>query len=83
MRYQSGESKLLLTLEQRYFTDWYPFRLVRIGAAVFADVGRVWGRNPLGDEPYEWLSDVGLGLRFAPTRSSTVACIFRRRSMRT
>ena len=71
LRYQSGESKLLLTLEQRYFTDWYPFRLVRIGAAVFADVGRVWGRNPLGDEPYEWLSDVGLGLRFAPTRSST------------
>lgn len=71
LRYQSGDSKLLLTVEQRYFTNWYPFRLVRIGGAVFADAGRVWGQNPLGDEPFEWLTNVGIGLRFAPTRSST------------
>lgn len=70
LRYQNGDSKLLFTIEQRYFTDWYPFRLVRIGGAIFADVGRVWGRNPLGDERFGWLSDVGFGLRFAPTRSS-------------
>ncbi|MCP4300747.1 MAG: BamA/TamA family outer membrane protein [Gammaproteobacteria bacterium] len=69
LRYQTGDSKLLLTVEQRYFTDWYPFRLFRIGGAVFADVGRVWGKNPLGDEPFDWLSDIGFGLRFAPTRS--------------
>ncbi|MGI9259075.1 MAG: hypothetical protein ACR2QQ_09575, partial [Gammaproteobacteria bacterium] len=25
LRYQSGESKMLFTIEQRYFTDWYPF----------------------------------------------------------
>jgi len=30
----------LLTVEQRFYTDWYPFRLARIGAAVFGDVGR-------------------------------------------
>lgn len=70
LRYQSGDSKILVTVEQRYFTDWYPFRLVRIGGAIFADAGRVWGRNPLGSEPYSWLSNVGFGLRFAPTRSS-------------
>ncbi|MDH3491399.1 MAG: BamA/TamA family outer membrane protein, partial [Gammaproteobacteria bacterium] len=70
LRYQSGDSKMLVTVEQRYFTDWYPFRLVRIGGAVFADAGRVWGRNPVGSEPYSWLSNVGFGLRFAPTRSS-------------
>ena len=75
LRYQSGDSKLLLTIEQRYFTDWYPFRLVRIGGAVFADAGRVWGKSPLGSEPYGWLSNVGFGLRFAPTRSSAAKMI--------
>ena len=70
LRYQSGDSKLLLTLEQRYFTDWYPFRLVRIGGAIFADAGRVWGDDPVGGRRFNWLSDVGFGLRLAPTRSS-------------
>jgi len=69
-RYQNGESKVVLTIEQRFFTDWYPFRLTRVGMAVFADAGRVWGRNPLGGEPLGWLTDVGFGLRLAPTRSS-------------
>lgn len=69
LRYQSGESKLLLTVEQRYFSDWYPFRLFRVGAAVFADVGRVWGSNPAGELNQRWLRDIGFGLRFAPTRT--------------
>ncbi len=71
LRYQNGESKMLVTIEQRYFTDWYPFRLARIGGAIFADTGRVWGQNPLGGEPLGWLTDVGFGLRFAPTRSAS------------
>lgn len=69
-RYQSGDSRVVLTIEQRYFTDWYPFRLVHVGAALFADVGRVWGVNPAGAEAREWLTDVGFGLRLAPTRFS-------------
>lgn len=68
LRYQSGDSRLLLSIEQRYFTDWYPFRLFRIGGAVFFDVGRVWGNDPLGGPNLGWLKDVGIGLRFAPTR---------------
>jgi len=71
LRYQNGDSKLLLTVEQRYFTDWYPFRLARIGGAVFADIGRVWGQNPVGAESRDWLTDVGFGLRIAPTRGSS------------
>ncbi len=70
LRYRSGASKMLFTIEQRFFTDWYPFRLVRIGGAIFADTGRVWGKNPVGPERSDWLTDVGFGLRFAPTRSS-------------
>ena len=71
LRYQSGDSKMLFTIEQRYFTDWYPFRLFRVGAAVFADAGRVWGDDPLGGRRFGWLTDVGFGLRLSPTRSSS------------
>ena len=70
LRYQTGDSKLLLTVEQRYFTDWYPFKLARVGGAVFADFGRTWGLSPLGTEPAGWLKNVGFGLRFVPTRAS-------------
>ena len=70
LRYQVGESRLLATIEQRYYTDWYPFRLARVGGAVFADVGQVWGPNPLGPDNRGWLSDVGFGLRLALTRVS-------------
>jgi len=69
LRYQNGDAKILLTVEQRYFTDWYPFRLLRIGGAVFFDAGRTWGDNPLGGNSLGWLRDIGLGLRFATTRS--------------
>lgn len=68
LRYQAGDASFLFTIEQRYFTDWYPFRLVRVGGAVFADVGRTWGDNPVGDKSLGWLKDIGFGLRFAPTR---------------
>jgi len=71
LRYQSGNSKVLLTLEQRYFWDWYPFRLFRVGGAIFADYGRTWGDNPLGGPSRGWLADVGFGLRFAPTRTGS------------
>lgn len=71
LRYQSGDSKMLLTVEQRYFWNWYPFRLVRVGGAIFADTGRTWGDDPLGGESLGWLSDVGFGLRLAPTRTGT------------
>lgn len=70
LRYQTGNSKLLFTAEQRYFTDWYPFKLARVGGAIFADVGRTWGDSPLGTQPVGWLKDVGFGLRLVPTRSS-------------
>ena len=71
LRYQTGESRVLISIEERFFTDWYPFRLVRVGFAVFADAGRTWGENPAGGTPIGWLKDVGFGLRLAPTRSGS------------
>jgi outer membrane protein assembly factor BamA len=71
LRYQTGDSKILLTVEQRYFWNWYPFRLFRVGGAIFADTGRTWGDDPLGGESLGWLSNVGFGLRLAPTRTGS------------
>jgi hypothetical protein len=69
LRYQNGDTRALISVEERYFTDWFPFRLVRVGAAVFADVGRTWGTAPLASEPQGWLTDVGIGLRLGNARS--------------
>lgn len=71
LRYQSGEHFAALTLEQRFFTDWYPLRLLRVGYAVFFDIGRVWGRDPRGTAPIGTLSNVGAGLRLTSPRSSS------------
>ncbi len=70
LRYQTGDARLLFSIEERYFTDWYPFRLFRVGFAAFADVGRTWGDNPAAGAPLGWLRNVGLGLRIVPTRAS-------------
>jgi hemolysin activation/secretion protein len=69
LRYQNGESRALLTIEQRLFTDWYPFRLAHVGAAVFFDAGRTWGDSPVGATNLGLLKDVGFGLRLGNTRS--------------
>lgn len=70
LRYQRGDARAQFTIEQRYFTDYYLWRLFRVGGAVFFDAGRVWGENPYGGENFGWLRDVGFGLRLASTRSS-------------
>jgi hypothetical protein len=69
LRFESGTSRALFTLEQRVFTDWYPFRLARVGAAIFADVGRTWGSGIVGNSDPGLLKDVGFGLRFGNTRT--------------
>lgn len=69
LRYQSGTGSLLLSAEERFYTDWYPLRLFHIGAAVFADAGRTWGADVAGEAPLGWLSDVGIGLRIGNARS--------------
>ncbi len=70
LRYQAGTAKALLTLEQRYYTKWYPFRLFHVGGAVFFDMGRTWGRDVTGETSLGMLKDVGLGLRLGSSRSA-------------
>ncbi len=70
LRYQRGDRRALLTLEQRVYSDWYPWRLFRVGGAVFYDVGRAWsGPNQAGPTG-SWLADAGFGLRLLSARSA-------------
>lgn len=69
LRYQGGEARALLTVEERYFTDWYPFRLFRVGGAAFFDIGRTWGESPVSTRSQGLLKDIGIGLRFGNSRS--------------
>lgn len=55
-----GNKSVLFNLEDRIFWPGEYFHLFRFGAAIFYDAGSV-GR---------FKSDVGLGLRFSPTRST-------------
>lgn len=70
LRYQTGSSRALVSVEERFFTNWYPFRLAHVGAAVFADVGRTWGEDPTHTPQRGLLKSVGAGLRFGNTRSA-------------
>lgn len=76
LRYQSGDAKLLLTVEQRFFTNWYPMRLLHVGAAAFFDIGRTWGAGVPGEPNLGLLKDLGVGLRLAPSRSAKTVLHF-------
>ncbi|MBP7147220.1 MAG: hypothetical protein KBD01_06725 [Acidobacteria bacterium] len=74
LRYATGDRSLLLTLEKRFYREHEYFHLFRVGAAIFADVGRAWG----GSDPSAHLGtlgDVGLGLRLGQSRSAHASII--------
>jgi hypothetical protein len=69
-RYQSGDKRALFTIEERAYSDIYVWRLFRLGAAAYVDVGRAWGgpfQNPTNGG---WLSNFGIGLRIFNVRSA-------------
>jgi outer membrane translocation and assembly module TamA len=68
--YQSGSGRMLLTLEQRFFTNWQPLNLFRVGGALFFDAGYAGGPNALQAPQLGLLKDVGFGLRFANSKSA-------------
>ena len=68
-RYQAGDRSALFTLEGRYYSSLYPFRLIRVGGAVFYDMGRAWGGGFVKSPDPGVLRNVGVGLRLGITRS--------------
>jgi len=69
IRYQRGTRRAIFTAEERYYTDYYPFRLFRVGYAAYVDVGRAWESQIPNTNP-GWLADVGIGLRILSARAS-------------
>lgn len=84
LRYLAGSTQVLFTLEERFYTKWQPLKLVNVGAAVFFDVGRSWGRDryaaaadatattvtqTAAEIGSGWLKDIGFGLRLGSARS--------------
>jgi hypothetical protein len=70
LRYQSGTRRALFTVEERFYTDLYIWRLFRIGGAAFFDVGRAWGGDNPNTESPGWLSNAGFGIRIVSARAA-------------
>ncbi len=70
LRYQAGKHRAILTIEERFYTELYPWRLFRVGYAAFLDAGRVEGRDRRATPSLGTLYDVGVGLRLSSPRSS-------------
>lgn len=68
--YQVGDRSFVISLEERYYSDWHPFRLVRVGAAAFLDVGRAWYEDRDNGANGGVLANAGIGLRFNSSRAS-------------
>ncbi len=67
--YQVGDRSFIVRLEERYYSDWHPFRLFRVGAAAFLDVGRAWYDDRDNGANGGVLADAGIGLRLNSSRA--------------
>lgn len=70
LRYQSGTRRALFTVEERFYTDLYVWRLFRVGGAAFFDAGRAWGGDNANALNPGWLSNAGFGLRIVSARAA-------------
>ena len=75
LRYALGDKSVLLTVEERFFLDREFLHVMRLGGAVFADVGKAWSEMPSPAAHLGVLKDVGFGLRFGQTRSAHAAML--------
>lgn len=70
-RYQRGDRRVRFTVERRYYSDWHPWDLFRVGGVAFFDVGRAWYSGRDNGPNGGWLKDIGVGLRVASDRFET------------
>lgn len=74
-RLQSGDRRVVLTLEERQYTNYHLLNLAYLGFAVFIDVGRAW--DPDVDEGFEddYLASAGFGIRLASSKSDSARVV--------
>ncbi len=70
-RFQVGDRSVILTLEERLYTDIHLWNLIRVGGAVFVDIGRAWSPDFENGVEDELLADFGFGLRLASSKAAS------------
>ncbi|MDP6414243.1 MAG: hypothetical protein QGG54_04320, partial [Gammaproteobacteria bacterium] len=70
-RFQVGDRSLLLTLEERLYTDIHLWNLIRVGGALFVDVGRAWEPGFDNGVEDDLLANIGVGLRLASSKAGS------------
>lgn len=70
LRYQTGARRVLITVEERFYTDLFVWQLFRLGGAAYMDVGRAWGGPLAAGADAPWLGNLGVGLRIVNARSA-------------
>lgn len=73
--YQVGDRSAVFSIEQRYYSDWHPFRLLRVGYAAFFDVGRAWFDDQDNGSNGGVLSNAGFGIRLNSSRAEKSSVI--------
>ncbi len=73
VRHVEVNKSVVINIEERFYSDWYWFNLIRVGAAAYLDIGKGWNEKiPLQFQKYDddkWLANIGVGLRLTPTRA--------------
>ncbi|MEC8010216.1 MAG: hypothetical protein VX185_05535 [Pseudomonadota bacterium] len=67
-RYQTGEHRQVITLEERWYGQHEWFSLFYLGAALFYDAAHVWGDSPVDLSQEGWLHSAGFGFRIMTNR---------------
>ena len=75
LNYQVGDRSMVFNLEQRYYSDWHPFRLVHVGLAAFIDVGRAWFEGADNGSNGGVLANAGFGIRLNSSRAEKSSVI--------
>jgi len=73
LRFIEAKHSVVLSVEERFYSDLYLYQLIRVGAAVYFDLGKVWQSELQAQQTQGssslLLSNVGVGLRLTPTRA--------------
>ncbi len=67
-RFQAGTRRFRVSVEERFYSNLYLLRVLRVAGAAFLDIGRAWRAGARRDN--DVLANVGVGLRFESTRTN-------------
>lgn len=68
-RFQIGDRRAVLSLEERQYTDYHLLNLAYLGFAVFIDIGRAWNPDIPSGLTDKYLASAGVGIRLASSKA--------------